>query len=364
MRIKYVIALTIVLAAITLYMSSPVFLNSSYGEEDNLSIYEKMEREEPLHYLVIGDSIGRGSGAETYSRRWFKQLEKEVYKKHGSKMTGSFLVQSGATSLEGLYKLQYQKVQGPIDLAFIVFGENDRKYMNADSFGRLYESVIRKVKVQYPSAEIVTITESCLEFPDFARRIDDLSKHYQTAHIDMRPVFSNSGYRESELTADGVHPTGQGYRLYAEAINQALNANLKMKKQPARSAAPLYPDSDLILASSTNEMTQKGFFFSNGYYTGAKKGSVLETSFTGTLLGVKMLRSPDGGIVDVYIDGKRSASLSTWWPFKRERIIYIADHLSPGRHTVSFKATGQKSASNKTDASVIRIGSIIEQGHK
>ncbi|WP_409298239.1 GDSL-type esterase/lipase family protein [Peribacillus sp. SCS-26] len=364
MRIKYITAITISLAAIIMFISSPAFLKPSYGEEDKLSIYEKMERQEPVHYLVIGDSIGRGSGAETYSRRWFKQLEKKVYEEHGSEMTGSYLVQSGATSLEGLYKLQYQKVQGPIDLAFIVFGENDRKYMSADSFGRLYESVIRKVKVLYPYAEIVTITESCLEFPEFARKIDNLSKHYQTAHIDMRPVFSNSGYRESELTADGVHPTGKGYRLYAEAINQALNANLIMKKLPARSAAPLYPDSDLILASSTSEMKQKGFYFSNGYYTGAEKGSTLETSFTGTLLGVKMLRSPDGGIVDVYIDGKRTASLSTWWPFKRDRIIYIADHLSPGRHTVSFKATGEKSAANKTDASVIRIGSIIEQAQK
>ncbi|MDO7488454.1 hypothetical protein Q5O89_27070 [Peribacillus frigoritolerans] len=49
----------------------------TYGSDDSINVYQKFQSGQPIQYLVIGDSIGRGSGAEKPNQTWFKQLEKE-----------------------------------------------------------------------------------------------------------------------------------------------------------------------------------------------------------------------------------------------------------------------------------------------
>lgn len=58
---------------------------------------------------------------------------KELNKKYGGSFKKQLVVQSGATAFEGLYKLK-NSLSNNIDLVFIVFGENDRKYMDDKQF--------------------------------------------------------------------------------------------------------------------------------------------------------------------------------------------------------------------------------------
>jgi len=100
----------------------------------DLNVYEKIEVGDPFNYLIIGDSIGRGAGAERKELRWFNQLEVLINDYSGSRGRRHLVVQSGATAFEGLYKLQSSPTLQNMDLIFIVFGENDRKFMDSELF--------------------------------------------------------------------------------------------------------------------------------------------------------------------------------------------------------------------------------------
>ncbi|PLS16245.1 SGNH/GDSL hydrolase family protein [Bacillus sp. M6-12] len=331
----------------------------TYGFDKNSSVYEKMNHKKAISYLVIGDSIGRGSGTENPAMRWFKILERRFFIEDAIRLKGDYIVQSGATAFEGLYKLTSHKENRPVDLIFFVFGENDRKYMQAGEFGHLYESLMRQAKTLHPNAELITITESSLTFDDFAKQIAAITGHYQAASIDMRPVFQASGYTAEELTRDLVHPNEKGYQLYSDTIYSKLWENASNNKKPAILPPPLYEDSFLGFQEVMKPDRLDGFVPKGSFLESHHTGAVLEYEFSGSLVGAKVLRGPDGGIFNVYIDDKFITSLSTWWPFEKERSLYIASSLADGPHNIRIEVSERKSPYTKTAKSFIRISSII-----
>ncbi|QNU04326.1 SGNH/GDSL hydrolase family protein [Peribacillus butanolivorans] len=331
----------------------------TYGSDDSLNVYQKFQAGQPIQYLVVGDSIGRGSGAENPNLTWFKQLENKMNDVNDIPLRGDYVVQSGSTAFEGLFKLSQRKKHDHKDLIFIVFGENDRKYMKVDDFIMTYEALIRKVKRLHPNAELFTITESSLKYEEFASAIELLSKHYRATNVDMRPIFQTSGYTEKQLTKDLIHPNGLGYQFYANAIYEQFLDNTKQEKPIASLPSKLHAGSKLDLSEVDNYEKMIGFRPRGDYFTSNEKGSLIEYNFKGSILGVKLLRSPDGGEVAVFIDGNEITSLNTWWPFARERYLFITNGLSPGSHTVRFEVTGRTMASDLTTLPYVRISSII-----
>ena len=63
--------------------------------------------------------------------------------------------------------------------------------------------------------------------------------------------------------------------------------------------------------------------------------------------------------MNVYIDGEYVRTISTWWPFVRERHLYIASGLENGQHSVRFEAIGDVSSYNTSQKSMLQIISII-----
>ncbi|MGG3943277.1 GDSL-type esterase/lipase family protein [Peribacillus psychrosaccharolyticus] len=331
----------------------------TYGSNGNKTGYEKLLNGKPIRYLIIGDSIGRSSGAETPQQTWFTMLEKKIKSTYGSSSKSDKIVQSGSTAFEGFFKFSISDISPNQDFVFIVFGENDRKYMSADQFMQQYEGLLRHVKKTFPRADIVTITESSLKNDQFAQVINVLSDHYHTTHIDMRPVFADSGQTEKQLTKDGIHPNSAGYQLYTDTIFRALEKNASANKQISKLPSPLDQDVDFSFKTVENPDVIDGFFKQGSYLQSEKKATSITYHFTGTMLGLQVLRSPDGGEIIVFIDGKKTVELSTWWPFARERFIYVASSLSEGPHTVRFEVSGTRSGFNQSNQSVVRIAAII-----
>lgn len=325
----------------------------------SLTIYEKLSNEMTYHYLIVGDSIGRGSGAEDKSKTWFHQLEGFIKNKYGSSAKRYSIVQSGATAFEGIYKLQEAVLPVQIDLAFIVFGENDRKYMNSGQFAYFYEKLIRQVKKRYPSAEIFTFTESCLNNEPFAEEIRRISKHYGATNIDMRVPFRQSTFTTAELTTDLIHPNGKGYKLYAKEVFKTLEKNMFKKEIKPVLPTPLFKHVDSKLQSIRSFKEKKGFYYNQGFLFSTGKDNFIEYEFTGPFLGVTVLQNEQGGLVDVYLNDEYYTTISTWWPLEKIRHLYIASDLNEGPNRVKFVVTGEKSRNNVTDKADVKISSII-----
>ncbi|MGE8077785.1 GDSL-type esterase/lipase family protein [Peribacillus loiseleuriae] len=353
--IKSLIALFLIMNILFVFFQN----QKTYGYDTHLNVYEKIKTNIPIRYLVIGDSIGRGSGAETPKERWFVRLENMMKQKENIKISGDYIVQSGATAFEGLYNFSHSNIKELPDLVFLVFGENDRKYMSADDFGEIYEALVRMVKTRFPETEIFTITESSLTFKDFADQIKKISSHYGTAHLDMRPVFTQSGLSTKQLTKDFIHPNGTGYQLYANEIYSQLLRHTIEDKVIASLSTPLYRQKDLNLIKENKPSHLHGFSHSSLGFFGEIKGSYIEYDFTGTILGGIFLRTPEGGKLDVFIDGDYLTTIDTWWPFSKVRYLYIGNDLQDGLHKVRFETNGTKSLMNNTSNADVYIFGII-----
>jgi lysophospholipase L1-like esterase len=332
---------------------------SDHFLSDELNVYEKIAGGAPFNYLIIGDSIGRGAGAENIELRWFNQLEVLLEDSFGSKGRRYSVVQSGATAFEGIYKLQQFPHEQSIDLIFIVFGENDRKFMDPHEFAFFYEKLIRDAKERHQNAEIITIVESSLKQEVYADTIKRVSAHYRAKCLDMRIPFAESGMLTENLTTDMVHPNGNGYRLYAQTIFDLMEQNIKNDAEIATYPKPLKESDLFFLADNKQVIYRKGFNYKNGLYVTTNPGDYMEYEFEGPTLGVKVIRSQVGGMMNVYIDGEYVRTMSTWWPFSRERYLYIASGLENKKHIVRFEAEEDVSVKNPSTLRMLQISSII-----
>ncbi|MBS8264567.1 SGNH/GDSL hydrolase family protein [Mesobacillus boroniphilus] len=334
-------------------------IQSDHSFSEDLTVYEKIKAGSSFNYLIIGDSIGRGAGAENKDLRWYSQLEVLLEDFSGARARRNMIVQSGATSFEGIYKLQKSPKFRDIELIFIVFGENDRKYMAPEQFTYFYENLIRNAKERYPGSEIITIIESPLKQEQFAETINRVSAHYGAKPLDMRIPFKQSGMLTEQLTTDTVHPNGKGYQLYASAILDLIKNNIRIDAEIASLPKPLTRDQTLYLSERKHVSDSNGFTIENGINISKRPGDYLEYEFDGSILGVKAIRSQDGGKLKVYIDGEYVRTISTWWPFTRERYLYIASGLDNGGHTVRFETAENAYPNTPTEKTVIQIQSII-----
>ncbi len=335
-------------------------INTLYSKSQTQDLSTKLQNAQRIRYVVVGDSIGRGSGAESRELTWFSQLETQIKKRYGSRMTGQYIVQSGATSFEGIYKLQNTNISPYTDVIFIVFGENDRKYMLKEDFAELYENLIRQAKMKAPHANVITVIESSLPDEGFAQTIREISHYYGAVPVDMRTVFEESPFSISELTKDSIHPNGKGYKLYSNEIFKTLST-LKQTQKPINLPSTKWIKEDFQLKMKDQYIHNEGFIKKDGYLYSNKKSHQLIYKFNGPLVGVTLMRGPDGGMADIYIDDHYHSTISTWWPFQKERYIYLANQLGEGTHELKIIPSGSQSKNNVTNESSIRISGIIEK---
>ena len=337
-----------------------VFLYSKpfYSNSETKGLVDKLQDGQKINYLVIGDSIGRGSGAETPQLTWYSQLENMIEREYGSHMGGHYIVQSGATSFEGIYKLQNSVISPNTDLVFIVFGENDRKYMLKDDFAEIYENLLRQVKKRAPHAKMITLIESSLPDEGFAQIIQEISIHYGAISVDMRPVFESSHLSIQELTKDSIHPNGYGYRLYANELFKTITS-LKQTNEPETLPAIKWAQNDFHLKGNSQYKRSDGFTKNGLWLQSNKESDQLVFQFKGPLIGAIILRGPDGGLANIYIDGEFHSTISTWWPIQKERYIYLANNLGQETHELTIIPTGTYSQNNLTQESYVRIAGII-----
>lgn len=310
--------------------------------------YQKIRDKENLNYLIIGDSIGQSSGTGDKEYFWFIQLNEKLKKEYNiNHITTKKLTAGGATSFDGFIKYAPSGIVKLYDLVFISFGQNDVNVMNPEEFGIFYENIIREIKEKHPKAEIVTLIESSLkgeEYPDIIKKI---SNRHNTILVDTRIPFYNSGKTNDELTVDTIHPTNEGYTLYANQIFNILKKSIESNKKPAQfNKNPLYPgfQYEKIKKPSVFPVIEGFSGYSYGqksYLKGEVRGSYLEAEFEGSLIGFTILGTDDSGIINVYIDNELVLEVNPYTPEPREKHIYVANDLEDSKHKIKLEVSGK-----------------------
>ncbi|MBB6671672.1 SGNH/GDSL hydrolase family protein [Cohnella nanjingensis] len=322
------------------------------------TLYEKLRAGEVVRYQIIGDSIGQSDGKlDKPGDVWYSRLSGILNEKYDTAAFFSRLLTTpGGIALGGwIDYITAAPADSDPDLFVLCFGQNDQG-TPVSAFGASYEALVRRLKSDYPHAEIVTLIESSLSLPEYAERIRKISAYYGLLPVDTRTAFKASGVPYASLTADGVHPNSAGYALYANAIAEAIDSRIRMPEaiRPLP-ASPLYADAAAFASGRRQSDWTRANGFDvdeHGLATGMA-GDTIAQSFVGPLLGIETLADPDGGDFKVYVDGKLAATLGNHCPFPVDWEKYVSHTLSEGAHTVEIEAS----------SGTVKIKSIIVSGN-
>lgn len=340
----------------------------TYDYLDDRNFYQKMnsKKDVALKFLILGDSIGQSSGTGDSKYFWFNQLSQKIKQKYNvSDIEINKITSGGATIFDGLINYLPASSINLYDLVFICFGQNDQAVTTPNEFGSFYENLIRKAKQRNQTAEICTIIESSIKDERFANVIKMLSEKYNTILIDTRIPFRESGKSNDQLTVDSIHPTNEGYTMYANQMFSEISDDIqKNKKVPTMAKQLNYPDKQYDnIKFLRSPISNKGFTIDKfGYLSSNKKGDFLEYKFSGNMVGFTLYGTDDSGIIDVYLDGEKIQEINPYVPKPREKNIFVADNLSNKTHSLKLVVSGKEGFDYKgkpTKGTTVKISKLI-----
>lgn len=342
------------------------FIEAKEKEEVEINkknVYEKLTDGNDVNFLIVGDSIGAGTGASDDKNKWYNLLSDNLENKYDSFINIHRITKGGSDTFDGIVEFKNAFPDDSVDMVFVSFGQNDQGLLNGDSekFGLIYESLIRNIIKQYPKAEIGTIIESSLSDDSFAEEIETVSKHYNLVALDSRIPFNDSKIDYKKLATDGIHPSDKGHELYANYFSDLINDNISGKRTFKNRTEIKALDKDVNKYSNIQQISEiknaDGFENKGSFYVSNKTKSSLKGEFSGGILGLTLSTNTDGGQADVYIDGEFVKSIDVYNPSEVERHFFISDNFSKGEHT--FEVVIKSSHNKKSTGDYVRLKNLI-----
>ncbi|WP_332695591.1 GDSL-type esterase/lipase family protein [Halalkalibacter lacteus] len=328
--------------------------NSKEGDEVS-GLFNRLENGQDVRFLVIGDSIGHSTGVSNLENSWTELISNSFENEFNVRPTIDLLTKGGSDSFDGLLELNKFETEDNYDLVFLVYGQNDQKLIESDQFSNTYEKLVNNVIVKFPTADVVTITESHVENETIRNAIANISADYGLLHIDTYPPVQEVEQSGTPLADDGVHPNDKGYEIYANLIFDSL------KKRYEEMEIYQLPSGKEVIYSETklNKHPQyiNGFLDKETYLVSNSKNASLEYEFKGNLVGVAVINNRDGGKFDVYIDGEKRKTIDAYSAKNVERYFLVDDQLEYGDHTVTIIPTEENRRTSI--GNIVRISGII-----
>ena len=280
------------------------------------SFYQKLTDGFDVNVLIVGDSIGEGSGTETDGQQWFKQLQVYLRTVNKSKVSVTNVSMGGNASYAGYVRTMSLNDDVNYDLAIICYGQND----GTEGFSTNYESIIRAISSKYPDCSIISILESSQrEYTEKMTTIQSICEHYSIPVADTIAAFNNSGKAYDDLTKDGVHPNDAGQEIYFETVKSVSDDNV------AASTGKM-ADVDVINADVHK--------FDNfiWYDAGSDFERVDDLTFSlriaaSGVLGMDYNFESGDNKADIYVDGElfKSPTVTFSYDFSQRHILVVCD---------------------------------------
>lgn len=203
-----------------------------------------------IQFLALGDSYTAGTGVSV-EESWPRQAARVLRSRGTPIQTPRIIAHHGWTSADLLQALEEQDLPSGWDLISLLIGVNDHYQGDspADYRSRFRELLEWSISLAADRADHVLI----LSIPDwsvtpFAADLDrnqlraDLEKfnrinrkltHRAGAnYLDITPLSRRASLTPGGLVEDGLHPSGQQYRVWAAEITAAVQVHLA--DHPAR----------------------------------------------------------------------------------------------------------------------------------
>lgn len=186
----------------------------------------------PIVYVALGDSTGSGVGARNggYVARLFNRM---LEHRGGSELEN--LCVSGATTADVLRgQLQSGVAKSP-DLVTLGIGINDIGHgLTIEQFAKNYDEILSTLKEKTNATIVVTNIPDISSAPripasiraeyqrqieQFNARLEEIARRHEVTIFDIFTITRSELPSHPEyFSADGFHPSDEGYELWAEQM--------------------------------------------------------------------------------------------------------------------------------------------------
>lgn len=186
----------------------------------------------PVRYLALGDSTGAGQGAKSggYVARLFRKIQTH---RPESKLTNRCF--SGATTSDLLNEQMDGIAELNPNLVTIGIGINDIGHgISISTFEKNYDLILSRLRANTQAAIVITNipeistapripqimrTEYQQTIVKYNQKLEEVAARHGATVFDVYAVTHEELPKHPEyFSADGFHPSDQGYELWAETM--------------------------------------------------------------------------------------------------------------------------------------------------
>lgn len=280
------------------------------------SFYQKLADGFDVNVLIVGDSIGEGSGTETNGKQWFAQLQSYLRTINKGAVLVDNVSMGGNTSYAGYVRTMALNDDINYDLAIICYGQND----NIVGFSTYYESIVRAIRNRYPDCSIISVLESSQrEYTEKMTTIQSICDYYGIPIADTIAAFNDSGRAYDDLTNDGIHPNDAGQEIYYETVKAVIDDNVAASTGKMENV-------DVINADVRKFDNFVWYDASSDFERMDDTTFILNTRDSG-LLGIDYTFESGDNKADIYVDGElyKSPTVTFDYDFSQRHIMVVSD---------------------------------------
>lgn len=187
---------------------------------------------EPLRLLVLGESTVVGVGVDELDAALVGQLATALAARCGHPVAWRACGENGITAAQAHERLLPQVLDQPFDLALLVFGVNDTTHLTSltrweAALGDMAEALAaRGARVAFSS---VPPLQHFTALPWLLRRLLGMRAGLLDARLRQLAASLGAGHHAvalefsaEYLARDGYHPSGLGYRVWAQGLAVSL----------------------------------------------------------------------------------------------------------------------------------------------
>lgn len=354
------------------------------------NFFRKLEAGQTVVIAYLGGSITAQAGWRVQSQAWFQAEYPQA------RLEGVHAAIGGTGSELGVFRMQADALDHQPDLLFVEFAVNDAKE-DPENIMKAMEGIVRKTWAQFPRTDICFVyTVTSRDSQQLAAGkmkqstcvMETVADYYDipSAHMGLKvaqmeaagtlvmsgsaPMTQVSGDELNEAASlatdeqgrivfskDGTHPYPQtGHVLYTEALVRAME---QMRDKTADAPHPLpapmrgdnweaanqFPIPESYLSGPYQNLTAEGDSLANEYAKRVQPlyrlepGAQMHFRFKGAKAAIFDVIGPDGGLVEVTVDGQSHEvkRIDGYCAYRRLSLMDVCDNLEDGVHEVTIR---------------------------